>query len=235
MDTQVATLPKQRAVVVPNPLDAVDLIQFYSAETERASKAESTRMSRLIAKFKVSSQDSIKTAVKDYVEREEKRGEKEKLIARVHASEIKSLFGFAVTLGQSLDGMGYKTAIDTARAALKVAKIRWDGSRVKEKGERETEKAAKTVGAVAEREYLEVTAFRNRTGRDPSPEEITAIRDEITGKVVRATQVELASGLLKKHGAPWCEALVDCLIAAITAAEAEAREQVAAVATGTNG
>lgn len=231
-EATVADLPRPQ-VVVPHPLDATDIAQFYATET--VGKPEQTRMAKLIQRFKVTDQASLKAAVKDYVERETKRGEKEKLIARVHGSEIKTLFGYACTLNKSLEGMGYKTALDTARTALKVAMIRWDGSRILEKEEREAKQQAKQVGAVAEAEYIQLADFRRKNGRDATPEERQKIRDEIAGKLQRSAQIEMAAALVKKHGGEWAADLVDCLTAEILRVEHEAAEKVAAVATGTEG
>ena len=229
--TEVTALPTPKAGR-PDPLTVLDVVKFFAGE--KINKLDETRLARLTRKFASTAQADLKSVCKEYIESEERNGAPAKLVAQVRASEMKTLYGFTVTLGKSVAGLSYHAAITEGRAALKAAGKKWDGGAILGKKEREVKNHAKQVGAMAEAEYIEVAGLQNRTGREITPEERVAIRDQLEQRAEREAQAELAAGFVKKHGTDWCERLIECLTAEIHKAHSEAVAPVQE-ATGTNG
>lgn len=197
------------------------------AAAQKIAQTEGSRLKYLFAMFPQSSVEAVKTAVKEYREMAKKEyGEKspQENTARNRAMEVQALYGAFRWADFKPDNIGYHSAVTESRNILKSRNIKWDGSKIPEKWEKDVRRQVEQDAQVELAARME-RARRERAGEELTEEQYKDITEQARQQQERAGMVTLAGGLVRKYGPDKAEWLIEALEGAIASARAAAQEK----------
>lgn len=134
----------------------------------------------------------------------------DELVVRPMVSKLRAIFGAVKNVGLKVT-KGFNPTYSEASAALKAARIKWDGTPKVSAEQREVIQAVDAESEVEKSVRLQALDYRNKHGEDPSEEVQAGWRDKKWEAINTAGARKMAEGLLKKHGAEFCDQLISAL------------------------
>lgn len=205
------------ASAVPLGVSGVILRNFIEAEAQAEDSGASKRMASLLARFEQSSTDDVRTATKAM--HEDEKDPKAKRIWEVRASEIRQVYGAYRFCKADFSKCGFWKAVEQASGKagiLRLAGVRWDGSKVKTKEEKQSEREIKDALAKTEAGLREAHRIKNTQGREATEDEIrAAVEGSVAAKAAEWARDHAKAILKMENGRSKAEALIEALQDAI--------------------
>lgn len=203
----VSKAVEAKIAAVPG-VSGVILRQFVDQEGKAVDTGAQSRLAELLARFKQSGIDDMKSATKEmYVDETDAKA---KAKWRVRASEIRALYG-AVRFGGFTPDGGFWKAVSVAPGILKEKMIRWTGDPVPTKTEKAQAAARKEVLMQTEAALRERDRILNTTGKPATDEQMQQAANHAQAQADQTWAVGMARALVKKYKADKCAYLVDAL------------------------